>query len=401
MKKIFSQAACGLMTLLCLLNLSACGTDQTSASSMMASSNVMSSAVPSSSAVLASPAAAKTAAAPAVSNGTKIKVHYIDVGQGDSEFLELPNGQTMLIDAGIPEQGPNVVKYIKDLGHNKIDYLIATHPHADHIGGMTDVVNSFDIGKFYMPKKITTTKVFTNLISALKSKNLGINVAKVGVSILKTGNLDIEILAPVNITGDDLNQYSAVVKVTYGANKFLFMGDAGGPSEEQITADVSADVLKVGHHGSNTASSQAFLNKVHPKYAVIEVGKGNSYGHPTAATLSKLQGIGATIYRTDNDGTIIFTSDSKTITIDKKASSVKQQAPPAAAKKSSGSVTKKSTTVVAPATDDQSQTVYITDTGTKYHTASCRTLKKSKHAISLKEAKEKGYTACGICHPPE
>ncbi len=230
-------------------------------------------------------AASQAAIVPTVSNSAKLTVHYIDVGQGDSEFLELPNGQTMLIDAGIPEEGPTVVNYIKGLGHSKIDYLIATHPHADHIGGMTDVVNSFSIGKFYMPKKTTTTKVFTDLIAALKSKNLGINVAKDGVSILKTGNLDIEMLAPVNITGDDLNQYSAVVKVTYGANRFLFMGDAGGPSEEQITADVSADVLKVGHHGSNTASTQAFLNKVHPKYAVIEVGKGNSYGHPTAATL--------------------------------------------------------------------------------------------------------------------
>ena len=293
---------------------------------------------------------------------------------------------------------------------------------------MTDVVNSFSIGKFYMPKKTTTTKVFTDLVAALKSKNLGINVAKAGVNVLKTGNLNINMLAPVNITGDDLNQYSAVVKVTYGANKFLFTGDAGQPSEEQITADVSADVLKVGHHGSNTASSQSFLNKVHPKYAVIEVGKGNSYGHPTAATLSKLQGIGATIYSTDYDGTIVFTSDSKTITIDKKASTEHQQAPPmvvkqkasvstgkvaAAAgtvtgKKSSGSThrtsgsgttTKKKSTV--PATDNQSVTVYITRTGKKYHRDGCRYLSRSQYAISLKDAKAEGYTPCSVCDPPE
>lgn len=344
---------------------------------------------------------------PAVSNGAKLKVHYIDVGQGDSEFLELPNGQTMLIDAGNPENGTQIVNYVKGLGHNKIDYLVATHPHSDHIGGMAEVVDSLDIGSVYMPKKSTNTKTFEGLLSALQNKGLKINTAKVGVNIIKTGDLNIDILAPVNIDGNDLNQYSAVIKVTYGTTKFLFMGDAGQPSEEQISADVSADVLKVGHHGSKTASSQEFLNKVHPRYAVIEVGKGNSYGHPTAATLSKLQGVGATIYRTDNDGTIIFTSDAKTITIDKKASSIKQQAPPSTSQKSAGTVTKKSSgsshrsAVVAPASGNDSTIVYITDTGSKYHTDGCRSLRKSKHAITLKEAKAEGYGPCGICHPPQ
>lgn len=374
------------------------------------SSTAVSSVSVPSAAASSSAASSQGTVIPAPSSGAKLKIHYIDVGQGDSEFLELPNGQTMLIDAGIPEEGPTVVNYIKGSGHSKIDYLIATHPHSDHIGGMTDVVNNFDIGKFYMPKKTTTTKVFTDLITALKSKSLGANVAKVGVNILNTGNLSADIIAPVNISGDDLNQYSAVVMLKYGNTKFLFMGDAGQPSEEQITADVSADVLKVGHHGSNTASSQEFLNKVHPKYAVIEVGKGNSYGHPTAATLSKLQNIGATIYRTDQDGTIIFTSDAKTITIDKKASSVKQQAPPAVTKKSSGSTTKHSTTttvpkpvpkVETPANDNQSVAVYITKTGKKYHRAGCRYLRKSQYEISLKEAKAEGYGPCSVCNPPE
>jgi competence protein ComEC len=334
---------------------------------------------------------------PALSSGTKIKVikvHYIDVWQGDSEFLELPNGQTMLIDAGNPENGSQIVKYIKELKYNKIDYLIATHPHSDHIGGMATVINGLTIGKIYMPKKSTNTKTYEDLLTTIKNKKLTINTAKAGANILKIGNLNIDIIAPVNITGDDLNQYSAVIKLVYGNNSFLFMGDAGEPSEKQITANVKADVLKVGHHGSNTATSQTFLNKVHPKYAVIEVGKGNSYGHPTATTLSKLQNIGATIYRTDNDGTIIFTSDSKTITINKKASTIKQQAPP------SKSTTSKVTTTT-PSTNNQDTIVYITDSGTKYHTASCRTLKKSKHAISLKDAKAKGYTTCSICHPPQ
>ena len=359
------------------------------------SSSAISSSAPESSAPVS---AAPAAAAP--TSGTKLKIHYIDVGQGDSEFLELPNGKTMLIDAGNPENGQQIVGYIKNLGHSKIDYLVATHPHADHIGGMAAVINSLDIGSFYAPKVTTTTQTYKGLIYALQSKKLGIHVAKAGTNMFKTGNLSADIIAPVNISGDDLNQYSAVIMLTYGDNRFLFTGDAGEPSESQITADVKADVLKVGHHGSSTSTSQAFLNKIKPKYAVIEVGAGNSYGHPAAATLSKLQTIGATIYRTDKDGTIIFTSDSHTITVDKKASSAKENAPP---KASSKAATVKSTVpkATSPSTDNQSVTVYITDTGSKYHRTGCKYLKKSKHAISLKDAKAQGYGPCSICNPPQ
>lgn len=372
----------------------------TVSSSLSASSTASASSLPASS-VAASQSTTATTTVPAPESGANLKVHYIDVGQGDSEFLELPNGQTMLIDAGNPENGSQIVNYIKGLGHSKIDYLVATHPHSDHIGGMATVVNGLGIGKIYMPKVSTTTKTFEDLLLTIQKKGLKINTAKAGVNLFKSGNLNADIIAPVNITGDDLNQFSAVIMLTYGDNKFLFMGDAGEPSETQITAAVKADVLKVGHHGSNTATSQAFLNKVHPKYAVIEVGKGNSYGHPTAATLSKLQNIGATIYRTDNDGTIIFTSDAKTITIDKKASSVKAQAPPVSSKATSSKSATKTPTVVAPANDNQSVTVYITDTGSKYHRDGCRYLKKSKHAISLKDAKAEGYEPCSVCNPPQ
>ena len=369
-------------------------------SAVVSSTAEESSSAISSSALKSSAPASATPAAASPTFGTKLKVHYIDVGQGDSEFLELPNGQTMLIDAGNPENGQQIVGYIKNLGHSKVDYLVATHPHADHIGGMAAVINSFNIGSFYAPKVTTTTQTYKSLISALQSKKLGIHVAKAGTNMFKAGNLSADIIAPVSISGDDLNQYSAVIMLTYGDNRFLFTGDAGEPSESQITADVKADVLKVGHHGSSTSTSQAFLNKVKPKYAVIEVGTGNSYGHPTAATLSKLQAIGATIYRTDKDGTIIFTSDSHTITVDKKASGVKENAPP---KASSKAATAKSTTpkAASPLTDNQSVTVYITDTGSKYHRAGCKYLKKSKHAISLKDAKAQGYGPCGICNPPQ
>lgn len=378
--------------------------------------NLVSSSVSSSTAVVSSEAEKKLATTssesteqltPAVKEDAKLNVHYIDVGQGDSEFIELPNGQTMLIDAGNPENGSQIVTYIKGLGHNKIDYLIATHPHADHIGGMEAVIKGLDIGKIYMPKASTNTKTFEDLLTTIQSKGLKINTAKSGVSMFKTGNLSADIIAPVNITGDDLNQYSAVMMLTYGSNKFLFTGDAGNESEGQITSDVKADVLKVGHHGSDTSTSQAFLSKVSPKYAVIEVGKDNSYGHPTSATLAKLEKIGAIIYRTDKDGTIIFTSDAKTITVNKKSSSIKEQAPPSSAPAVAAVAPQKpapaeeKSQINAPATENKGVTVYITDTGSKYHTGGCRYLKKSKHAISLNDAKGQGYEPCKVCHPPQ
>lgn len=382
-------------------------------SSTVTSSQSYTSSVPVSSVVnslsassnLASSSALEVAA-PTPTAGAKLKIHFINVGQGDSEFIELPNGQTMLIDAGNPENGSQIVSYIKSLGYSKIDTLVATHPHADHIGGMAEVVNDLNIGKIYMPKVTTTTKTYEGLLTAIQSKGLKVNTAKSGINLSSDGNLNIDMIAPVGTSYDDLNQYSAVIKISYGDNTFLFMGDAGNTSEAQITDDVKADVLKVGHHGSNTATSASFLKKVSPKYAVIEVGAGNSYGHPTAATLSKLQNIGATIYRTDKDGTIIFTSDAKTITIDKKASTIKQQAPPATSASTSKApssvpkVTSKAATVTPPA-NNQGVTVYITDIGKKYHVDGCRYLKSSKHAISLKNAKAEGYEPCSVCNPPQ
>lgn len=401
----------GFNVLLCVLSaifFTSCAADANTpaASSVSSSATVVSSEAEKK--LAATSSAPTEQPTPAVKEGAKLNVHYIDVGQGDSEFIEMPNGQTMLIDAGNPENGSQIVTYIKGLGHTKIDYLVATHPHADHIGGMEDVVKGLDIGKIYMPKASTNTKTFEDLLTAIQNKGLKINTAKSGVSMFKTGSLSADIIAPVNITGDDLNQYSAVIMLTYGENKFLFTGDAGNESEGQITSDIKADVLKVGHHGSDTSTSQAFLNKVSPKYAVIEVGKDNSYGHPTAATLAKLEKIGATIYRTDKDGTIIFTSDAKTITVNKKSSSIKEQAPPSSAPAAAVAAAPQQTApaekkpeVTAPATNNKSVTVYVTKTGGKYHTGGCRYLKKSKIAISLEDAQAQGYGPCSVCHPPQ
>jgi beta-lactamase superfamily II metal-dependent hydrolase len=246
----------------------------------------------------------------------KLTVSFIDVGQGDSEFIQTPSGKTMLIDAGIPEMGGKVADYIKSRGVKKIDILVVTHPHNDHIGGIPTVINNFDIGKFYMPKVTTNTKAFENVLTTAKNKGLSINVAKAGVVLDLGSDIKAEMVAPNSLHYDKLNNYSSVIKITYKNTSFLFTGDAEGESEQEMlnkNYDLKADVLKVGHHGSRTASTLPFLKAVSPKYAVISCGKNNDYGHPHKVTMEKLKNAGVTLYRTDECGTIVAVSDGNNI----------------------------------------------------------------------------------------
>ena len=249
-------------------------------------------------------------------------IHYLDVGQGDSIFIELPQNKSMLIDASTGAYGEGIADYIEDKGYSKIDYLVATHPHADHIGGMEDVVEEFEIGEIYMPKASTTTKTYKNLLTAIKKKGNKINTAKAGVSIYSGSGINIQILAPNSTSYEDLNNYSVVIKLTYGKKSFLFMGDAEMLSEDEITADVSADILKVGHHGSSTSTSEDFINRVNPEYAVISCGKDNSYGHPHKETMATLKKYDVEVLRTDTMGTIIATTDGTDLEITKDNKSI-------------------------------------------------------------------------------
>ena len=249
-----------------------------------------------------------------------LAVHFLDVGQGDAIFVQMPDGQTMLIDAG-DDDGAAILDYIKSLKCDKITYVVATHPHLDHIGGMADVLEGISVEKFYMPKISSSTRAFERMLTAVKEEGCGIITAKAGVTILDTAALKITIIAPVKNYYKDVNNYSAVIKLTYKNNTFLFTGDAGALSESQIISDIDADVLKVGHHGSSDSSSDDFLLKVSPEYAVISCGKGNSYGHPHAETLQKLKKSGAKIYRTDLSGTIVMTSNGKTINVNRQPES--------------------------------------------------------------------------------
>ena len=249
-------------------------------------------------------------------NNDLLKVHYLDVGQGDSIFIELPNNETMLIDAAESYQSENIINYLKNLNYQKIDYVIGTHPHTDHIGGLKDIINTFEIGKIYMPKVVSTTKTYESLLMAIKDKNLKINTAKAGTSIIDTDTLKINILAPNNSTYTELNNYSVVTKITYGTTKFLFMGDAEKLSENEIKENVSADVIKIGHHGSNTSSSTNFIKKVNAKYGIISVGLNNKYNLPKEETITNWENSGTKIYLTSINGTIRASSDGTNIKIE-------------------------------------------------------------------------------------
>ena len=254
-------------------------------------------------------------------NVPQLVSHYIDVGQGDSEFIEFPDGQTMLIDAGPAESGNTVVNYIKNLGYSKIDYVVATHPHTDHIGGMKKVINSFDVGKIFMPKATSTTSTYSNLLEAIAKKGKKVTTTNAGTNIFRgnDSSLSVKVLAPVGNDYESLNDYSIVLKVTYGKVRLLYMGDAEQISENEILKknyDVSADVIKVGHHGSSSSSGKKFVNKVKPQYAIMSLGAGNDYHHPHNQVVNRWIKAGAEIIRTDECGDIVLTTDGDQFNID-------------------------------------------------------------------------------------
>ena len=240
-------------------------------------------------------------------DNVNLEVYFLDVGQADSILIKLED-EYMLIDAGNNEDGVKLVNYFNELGIKEFKYVFGTHPHEDHIGGMDDIINNFKIDNYYMPDKITTTKTFEDVLDALINNNLQYAILKKGDEFnLSSANGD---------ETNDINDSSIVLKLTYGNNSFLLTGDATSNVEKTLLNDnIKSDVLKVAHHGSNYSSTEEFLDVVSPRYAVISVGKNNSYNHPSNSTLKKLNDRNIKLYRTDLDGTIKFTSDGENITI--------------------------------------------------------------------------------------
>ncbi len=249
----------------------------------------------------------------------KMIIHYIDVGQGDCILIQV-NNKNLLIDSGPSTNRKYLLNYLKKINIKKFDYIIATHPHDDHIGNMDTIIKRYNVEKFYSPKVTTSSDTFDSLLSALVDKNLKINVLKKGTNQINLGkNANLKVLSPSkDFTSDNLNNYSPIIKINFLNNSFLFTGDAETSDENLVlfeNNDLKADVLKVGHHGSSTSTSLDFLNSVDPSVAIISVGKNNSYGHPSQKVLSLLDESNIKTLRTDISGNIIVISDGKNISI--------------------------------------------------------------------------------------
>lgn len=349
--------------------------------------------------------AAALAKKPAPQPAGPLKAHFIDVGQGDSEFIELPDGKTLLIDGGPTDAGEKVLSYIKGLGYSRIDYVVATHPHEDHIGGLTTVISSLDVGELWAPDASTNTETFESFLDAIESRGVETHGASAGKSIGSSDLYSIQVLGPQSgASFDDLNDASAIVLLTYGQNRFLFTGDASSSLISQA-CNTHVDVLKVGHHGSRTSTNAGLVTSLSPTYAVISYGIGNSYGHPTQEALDALSG--TTVYGTGANGTVTIESDGTSL-----SASAEKDGTVVAGDTDSGSESRDSAGTAAGAaaaetTNNQTDagggsdpTVYVTKTGGKYHRDGCQYLRKSKIPMSLSEAKAQGLEPCSKCHPP-
>lgn len=254
-----------------------------------------------------------------LSTDGNMQVHFIDVGQGDSCFIEFSDGTNMLIDAGIQSASSNVVSYVQELGYEKIDTVIATHPHADHIGGLPSVFDAFEVAQIYMPNATTNTKTFSNLLDAIENEGLTITVPEVGSIIKETESERVTVLSPQSDKEyTNLNDYSIILLVEHGNNSFLLTGDAEEESMYELLLwweGMNIDVLKAAHHGSyngialDANGDSALLRAVTPSYAVISCGEGNEYGHPHDQTMTLLLKYNVEVLRTDTQGSITFISD--------------------------------------------------------------------------------------------
>lgn len=248
-------------------------------------------------------------------DGSTLEVHFLDVGQGDATLIRCGEA-AMLIDAGNNSWGDDVRDYLEYQGIGDLDYVIGTHPDADHIGGLDVVMEAFDCGTVIMPDYEKDTQTYTDVTDVMEEKGYELTLPQVGM-VYELGEAAFTIVAPNGEYGDNANDYSVGILLEHGENRFLLTGDAEEDSEADMLdngIDLSADVLKAAHHGSRTANTEAFLERVNPEYVVISCGEGNSYGHPHAEVLNRLREMGIGVFRTDEEGTVVATSDGTGIT---------------------------------------------------------------------------------------
>jgi len=285
-----------------------------------------------------------------------LTVQFIDVGQGDSIFIEYA-GKNMLIDAGENSMGSTVSALLKAQGASSLDYVVATHPHADHIGGLLTILNEYPVGQFIDSGYPHTSQTYEDMLTTIDIKNIPFHIAERGENIDLDPGIEIQVLNPGKEQSEDLNENSVVLKIIDKDVSFLLMGDAGLEAEASIMAagyEVDADILKVGHHASTSGSGQSFISAVSPEISIIEVGADNDYGHPHAETLQRLLSV-STVYRTDDHGTITITTDGSTYTV-----TTKKIAP----SKTSTTSTVTKDTIITTSTPDNTVVDTPVETGT-------------------------------------
>lgn len=331
-------------------------------------------------------------------NSNLLEVHYMDVGQGDATLIK-SGGHAMLIDAGNNSKGTAVQNYLQKQGVKKLDYVIGTHPDADHIGGLDVIIYKFDCTNVLLPDFSKDTKTYEEVADTLKAKNYKAVHPKVG-DTFRLGDASFTVTAPADRKFSSANDYSIAVRLEHGDNHFLFVGDAEAESEEEMlktNQKLSSDVYKVSHHGSRTGTTEEFLKAVNPRYAVISCGEDNAYGHPHAEVMNRLRKEGIKVFRTDEQGTIVAVSDGKKITWNMspdeswkagEAKGTRSDAEPA----------------VDTHTEEKNKGPYILNTNTKkIHLSSCSSVKrmkdknKKKTKKTLKQLENEGYTPCQSC----
>lgn len=311
-------------------------------------------------------------------NAGTLEVHFIDIGQGDAILIRCGE-HTMEVDFGNNDKGTTVQNYLEKQGVTSLDYAIGTHPDADHIGGMDVILYKMDTDKIFMPNVTSNTATYRDVLQVCKNKNYTIEVPEWG-AVYELGDASFQIICPVADGYGDTNSYSIGIRLTYQDTSFILCGDATIESETEMLCsneELSANVLKVSHHGSSTSTSEKFLEAVNPIYAVISCGKDNSYGHPHEEIMELLEEHHVQIFRTDEQGSIVAVSDGKNITWN---------------------------TVVWTESDKQNGQMYVLNTATKkIHTILCSSISEIKEENkedslkSLRELKKEGYTPCKRC----
>lgn len=360
-------------------------------------------------------------------DGDTLEVHYIDVGQGDSVLIR-QGDQSMLIDAGNNNKGTTVWSYLLHQNVDHLTYAIGTHPDADHIGGMDVVLYKIDCDTVMLPACASDTKTYEELIQTIGQREQTVVTPEQG-QIYTLGKASFQILTDTDKDyGDNTNDYSLAFRLTFGDNSFLFTGDAEKAAEQDMIASgltIQSDVFKAAHHGADTANTEDFLTAVHPTYCVISCGEGNSYGHPRAGVLNQLRTMGVKVFRTDEQGTIVATSDGSTITWNTSPSESWQAGEPTGSAdeklekskdsenaatstldQQSGVSNAKDSTDGLQSANESSQGDYILNANTKkFHRPTCASVKRMSDAnkIISTESREaligQGYEPCKNCNP--